>query len=539
MKDEAALNAVAQTLSTTPPELLTTHFTRVFAACFPLYYQSANVTRAAEICEKFMHKFIDETSINTLIPASFNDLLSTLLLDTLSFSLNPVPPLYSPNAVQSILEHLAKGWTVTLPDLLYRSRHNDRIQQVVLAINVAIARSQSRRGSRMRLLNSFAFFVGLLSDKLVRAPVLRETILTLLRVLHYSSPSPAVNPPASANVTSAASPHISPASSFILTTAPVPQSSPGGINIVLFVEGFSNKPLGADWPLIERACEILKGVCEKALKSREGVKELCRELNAIVTTLVPLVQSTNVKLVIETLITAEYIGDTKTDDENANNSNDQKAEQINRALNEAIRKLDPLPDSVGTALRTALEVRRGGSSKSKDEEKGIVIINELARLTDLPTPSNPSARLARLNNIHSTLSQLGELERKSTKAQEYTNAVKWGKLVRQLVEICRKGDVDSSVVVLATECLGSIPYARELNEFSAQHSANASNLNPHSPTSAVHEKILEMLNTYLADYDMEVVCEAANCLRSVLRTETGAAALKSLAGDTSNTILLW
>lgn len=238
MKDEAALNAIAQTLATTPAELLKTHFTRVFAACFPLYYHSPPLPLAAEVCEKFLQKFLDETSINTLIPNSFNDLLSTLLLETLSFAPNPSPPLYSPTAVQQILEHLAKGWTVSLPDLLYRSRHNDRIQQVVLAMNVAIARTQARTGSRMRLLNSFAFFVGLLSDKLVRGPILRETILTLLRVLHYSSPPPVATtpPPAapSAQGNTVSSPQLTPASSFILTSTPVSQPATGGILLLVY-----------------------------------------------------------------------------------------------------------------------------------------------------------------------------------------------------------------------------------------------------------------------------------------------------------------
>lgn len=246
-----------------------------------------------------------------------------------------------------------------------------------------------------------------------------------------------------------------------------------------------------------------------------------------------MAQSSNVKKLIQTLITAEYQIEGKNDDDN---NNEQKAEQINKLLSDTIRKLDPLPESVGTSLSTALELRRGVSSKSLDKNNGEnekAIIRELARLTDLPTPSNPNARIARLHNIHSTLSQLRELQRRSTNAvtQEYTKKVKWGKLVRQLVEICKKGDVDPSVVVLATECLGCIPHTQELNDFSA-HSTNSANLHPHSPTTAVHERILEMLNTYLADYDIEVVCEAANCLRSILRTETGATALKNLASDT-------
>lgn len=103
--------------------------------------------------------------------------------------------------------------------------------------------------------------------------------------------------------------------------------------------------------------------------------------------------------------------------------------------------------------------------------------------------------------------------------------IHWGKLVRQLVEVCRKGDTD--LVVSATECLGAIPHTHARTEFSTA-------IPPvHAPTNLMHVKVLEMLNTYLGDYDVGVAREAASCLRTILQTDAGSAALKTLATDTS------
>jgi hypothetical protein len=275
-----------------------------------------------------------------------------------------------------------------------------------------------------------------------------------------------------------------------------------------------------DWPLVERASTILHDVCKKALGTREGVVALTRELNAIVTTLVPLAQSAQVKEVIETLISAEFVPD-KSDEKGV-----EKADSINKFLNEAIQRLDPLPEAVGTALRAALELRKGAGTQAD-----ALPVDELARLSSLPTPNNPSALLARLNNIHAMLLELRKLEIKASKKGKKVFGdmlnVDWGKLVRQLVEVCRKGDADPTAVILATECLGAIPHAQARAEFSAASAPT------HATTNEMHVTVLEKLNTYLADYDVGVVREAASCLRTILHTDTGAKALQDLAASDS------
>jgi hypothetical protein len=276
-----------------------------------------------------------------------------------------------------------------------------------------------------------------------------------------------------------------------------------------------------DWPLIDRASEVLNEVCQKALRSSAGVVALSRELDSIVTTLVPLAQSSQVKQVIETLISAQFVPDDKVALD--------KGEAPNKLLNEAIQRLDPLPEAVGTALRAALELRRGAGSGAN-----AIPVDELARLSSLSTPSNPSALLARLNNIHAMLVELRTLEHKASKKGDHLidgmHNVDWGRLVKQLVEVCRKGAADPGVVALATECLGAIPPAYARAEFST------STLPMHVTTNEMHVKVLEMLNMYLADYDVDVVREAASCLRMILHTDTGAAALQGLAATESGLI---
>lgn len=132
----------------------------------------------------------------------------------------------------------------------------------------------------------------------------------------------------------------------------------------------------------------------------DGVLALSREVNSIVTTLIPLAQSTKVKRVIEAIVTAEFKVDAK----------DDKAEVANKALNEAIQRLDPLPETVGAELRTALEVRRGARVHADATP-----VDELARLSSLSMPTNPGALQARLNNIHAMLLELRTLEHKATK----------------------------------------------------------------------------------------------------------------------------
>eukprot|EP00026_Physarum_polycephalum_P000025 Phypoly_transcript_00025.p1 GENE.Phypoly_transcript_00025~~Phypoly_transcript_00025.p1 ORF type:complete len:3119 (+),score=637.15 Phypoly_transcript_00025:93-9449(+) len=500
MKDEAALRAIAQTLGTNPADLLRANFSRVFASCFPLYYAHPYSDQAPEVCNDFLQRFLAEGAINTLIPDSFNDILCLLLLEMVSFAPDPKPPHYQPKAVKQILAHIATGWNITLHELLFRSRHNDRIQQVTLRMNIALASAPARRGERMRILDAFNFFIEMLDKNLTRPPILRDTILTLLRVLHLSVPPP--TPPVP--LVQSASPTTTPNSSFILSSATTTLTQPSGV----------------DWSLVDRASTILHEVCKKALGTREGVVALTRELNAIVTTLVPLAQSAKVKQVIETLITAEFIPD-KSDEKGI-----EKADSINKFLNEAIQRLDPLPEAVGTTLRAALELRRGAGTQADS-----LPVDELARLSSLPTPNNPSALLARLNNIHAMLLELRKLEIKASKKGKNVfgdmQNVDWGKLVRQLVEVCRKGDADPAVVILATECLGAIPHTQARAEYSAA-SAPA-----HAATNEMHVMVLERLNTYLADYDVGVVREAANCLRTILHTDTGAKALQDLsASDT-------
>jgi hypothetical protein len=223
MKDEAALRAIAQTLGTTPADLLRANFTRVFASCFPLYYAFGHSELAPEVCGEFLQRFLAENAINTLIPDSFNDILCLLLLEMLSFAPEPKPPHYKPAAVQQILKHIATGWNISLHELLYRSRHNDRIQQVTLRMNIALASAPARRGERLRLLDAFAFFIGLLEGCLTRPPILRDTILTVLRVLHLSLPPPAPPIP----LVQSTSPSTTPTASFILsnpTTSQLPLS---------------------------------------------------------------------------------------------------------------------------------------------------------------------------------------------------------------------------------------------------------------------------------------------------------------------------
>ena len=276
---------------------------------------------------------------------------------------------------------------------------------------------------------------------------------------------------------------------------------------------------------MDRASEVLLDVCQKAIHSKDGVSALSRELNAIVTTLIPLAQSTQVKLVIETLVSAEFVPD-KQDDKTPK----VKVEAVNKLLNEAIQRLDPLPETVGTKLRAALELRRGAGANADAMPE-----DELARLSSLSTPTNPSALLARLHNIHSTLVELRTLDhnppKKGTATVEEMQNVNWGKLVRQLVEVCRKGDADPVVVVLATECLGAIPNTHARTEFSTATSPI------HISTSEMHIKVLEMLNAFLADYDVGVVREAASCLRAILHTDTGDAALQKLSASDAGILL--
>lgn len=278
---------------------------------------------------------------------------------------------------------------------------------------------------------------------------------------------------------------------------------------------------------MDKACEILQDICKRALKTKEGVVEISRQVNAIVTTLVPLAQSASVKDMIEMLIVAN--ADHLDEPSKSKPAFTEEKPSENTLLKQAIQKLDPLPEAVGTTLRTAHTLRR-------DEGEEASPMSELVRLSTLPTPSNPSARFTRLKTIHTTLCDLrreakagsrlkaedhgynpGNYEKKQ---RQKSMTVDWGQLVRQLVEVCRKGDADASVVALATECLGEIPLAHVHADLTqtTRSSSQASN----------HGSILEMLNAYLADYDMSVVCAAADCVRAILKTDTGASALQKL-----------
>ena len=133
------------------------NFGRVFASIFPMYYTDRD-DMATEICEKFLGQFytaegkwhfgvifsdififfpflflilsrghfgtwIDVLFLdhNKLIPKELDKIVIELLIET-SFDKNPEPPLYSPEAVTKLLEHLASSWNLTVVDLLYNSR---------------------------------------------------------------------------------------------------------------------------------------------------------------------------------------------------------------------------------------------------------------------------------------------------------------------------------------------------------------------------------------------------------------------------------
>jgi hypothetical protein len=143
-KDEVTLAKLAKLLDTTPKDLIQAHFARVFAACFPLYY-TPTPEKAAEVCEKFVQKYIDEKSINTLIPNAFNDILAALL-DGFSTAARPVPPRYAPSCIQQILEHLSKGWGVKLSGMRLRMKGED------------VKKQRNRKGERSEYLLVFRFF---------------------------------------------------------------------------------------------------------------------------------------------------------------------------------------------------------------------------------------------------------------------------------------------------------------------------------------------------------------------------------------------
>ncbi len=244
----------------------------------------------------------------------------------------------------------------------------------------------------------------------------------------------------------------------------------------------------------------MQEVCKKALKTKEGVIELSREVNAIVTTLLPLVQSSKVKQVIQLLIESS---DSK-----------QEVNDAGAKLQEAIQKLDPLPESVGVALHAMHLAQRGNPSPAQ----------ELARICTLPTPSHPRACYARLNNIQSTLrawrKQMWEA-RKEKGSNECS--IDFDKLASQLLEISEKGGIDIHSRVLAAECLGEIPLEYYVGE--------SKTTLPTVYSGYAHVTILEMLNTYMADYDMSIVQEATECLRAILLTASGTNALKKLTDE--------
>lgn len=229
-KDEKLLKKVTKILDTTPEDLVRTHFARIFATCYPLYYTNdPSHPKAQEVCENFIRKYIDEPAINVLIPSVLNDVLFALL-DELSFANNADPPRYTQSVVKQILEHLAKGWDIPLHDLLYRSRHNDRIQRVIMRLNAQFA-AATRPAQRTRLLNVFNFFISCISERIVRASILRDVILTILRMLHFISSSSATILPTTPTTASLSSnfgsPSVSPANSFVGSVPPT--SSGNGI----------------------------------------------------------------------------------------------------------------------------------------------------------------------------------------------------------------------------------------------------------------------------------------------------------------------
>jgi hypothetical protein len=96
------------------------NFGKIFASIFPLYYTNRE-QQANDLCEKFLAKFFSSDDYNKLIMKEL-DVILIELLNEISFEKSPVPPAYSPDAVMKLMEHLANSWSVSVVDLLYKSR---------------------------------------------------------------------------------------------------------------------------------------------------------------------------------------------------------------------------------------------------------------------------------------------------------------------------------------------------------------------------------------------------------------------------------
>lgn len=394
-KDEEGLTYVAKTLEASPLDLIKSHFAKVFAYIFPLYYsQQGNneVQQAVEVCEKFLQRFIDGGGINDLIPDAFDNIVVALLDEVVvgDDAAHALPPQYSSTAVQNILEHIAKGWQVKLPDLLYRSRNSYRISSLILHLNVRLD-SSPRIADRLRFLDAFDFFVSLVGEYFTKGPIFRDVIHTLLRT-------------------------ISKATQVSGTGALTPKSR--------LQPTFS--------PLAARSSEILLNVCKKALAQQGGGAELSHHLDAIISTLLPLVAYSTPHKIIDLFVTCD-------------NSDIIRALRDMDPLDEIILETNPVEAKVKAAI---LHARRGEAHDA---------ITELSRFcakwsaTEMRLSSSISVLLtARL----SVLSHFCKTLRGLKVPLQVTAPTCAHSLIRYLWHECRSTEL--SVQLLATECLGEL-----------------------------------------------------------------------------------